>query len=368
LKIIHTGDIHLDSPFTSLNPLEAEKRRNALRSAFSSIILYARTEKCDLFLICGDLFDGDCVTKDTAQAICKEMASVPECTFIITPANHDPYCEGSPYKLISFPDNVHIFSSPELSYIDLPQLGARVYGSAYLSDTKDAYTTTDAPLLDGTKINILMHHGSLDAPASPQSPISKKQIEEGGFDYVALGHIHKGSEIAKAGQTYYAYCGCIEGRDFGECGYKGAIAGEIEKGKVNLHHVRFSMKRYEVIECDVTGSANLDDCIDAIAEKCACFGDDTLLRIELCGIVSESFSADEDRIREAVSKPSYLEIKDSTLALLNISKLEDDKSLAGEFYRSLKPKLESDDPEEKKTASLALKYGLRAIYGLEIKA
>ncbi len=368
MKIIHTGDIHLDSPFTSLNPIEAEKRRNALRSAFSSIILYARTEKCDLFLICGDLFDGDCITKDTAKAICKEMESLPECTFIITPSNHDPYCETSPYKLIPFPKNVHIFSSPALSYIELEHLGARVYGSAYLSDTKEAYSTADAPLLDGKKINILMHHGSLDAPSSPQSPISTRQIEESGFDYVALGHIHKGSEIKSVNSTYYAYCGCIEGRDFGECGYKGAIAGEIEKGKVNLHHVRFSAKRYEVAVCDVTGSESLDDCLDAIAEKCSSFGEDTLLRIELCGVVSESFSADEDRIRAVISKPSYLEIKDSTLALLNASKLDEDKSLAGEFYRALKPRLESEDEEEKRCASLALKYGLRAIYGLEIKA
>ena len=50
MKIIHTGDIHLDSPFTSLNPIEAEKRRNALRAAFSSMILYAKTEKVELFL------------------------------------------------------------------------------------------------------------------------------------------------------------------------------------------------------------------------------------------------------------------------------------------------------------------------------
>lgn len=365
MKILHTADIHLDSPFTSLNPIEAEKRRNALRSAFSSMILYAKTEKIELFLISGDLFDDECVTKDTCLALCKEMASVPECSFIITPGNHDPYGEKSPYKLVKFPENVYIFTSPEITKVELGNTGICVWGSAYLSDTKEGFRT---PIIDRTKTNILMHHGDLDVSSSPYSPISSRQIEECGFDYIALGHIHKGTEIKTAGNTSFAYCGCIEGRDFGECGYKGAIVGEIEKGNVNLHHVRFSSKRYEVISCDVTGSTSFADCISDIAEKCTSFGEDTLLRVELTGIVSEGFSADAESLRAIISKPAYLEIKDRTLALLNMKNLKEDKTLAGEFYRALEEKLFSQDEEEKRIASEALKYGLRAIYGLEIKA
>ena len=368
MKIIHTGDIHLDSPFTSLNPIEAEKRRNALRSAFSSMILYAKTEKVDLFLICGDLFDDECVTKDTCLALCKEMASVPDCSFIITPGNHDPYGEKSPYRLISFPENVYVFSSEETTKVEVGNTGVCVYGSAYFSDAKEGYTLAKAPLIDKTKINILMHHGDLDVSSSPYSPISSRQIEESGFDYVALGHIHKGTEIKKLGSTHFAYCGCIEGRDFGECGYKGAIVGDVEKGSVNLKHVRFSNKRYETVTHDATGCETFADCIADIAEKCSGYGDDTLLRVELCGVVSEGFSADTASLRAIVSKPAYLEIKDRTLSLLNMKKLKEDKTLAGEFYRALEDKLFSEDENEKKTASEALKYGLRAIYGMEIKA
>ena len=366
MKIIHTGDIHLDSPFTSQNPIEAEKRRNALRSAFSSMVLYAKTEKVELFLISGDLFDDECVTKDTCLMLCKEMASVPECSFIITPGNHDPYGDTSPYKLISFPENVFVFTSPDITKVEIGNSGVCVYGSAYLSDTKEGYSLEKAPLIDRTKVNILMHHGDLDMPTSVYNPISCRQIEESGFDYVALGHIHKGTEIKKAGNTYYAYCGCTEGRDFGECGYKGAIVGEIKKGTVDLHHVRFSSKRYEVVSVDVTGIENFESCMGEIAKKCETFGEDTLLRIELCGIVSENFNVNEDLLRRLIPGVSYLEIKDKTEALLNMSKLKEDKTLAGEFYRVLQDKLVSEDDRERESAALALKYGLRAIYGLEI--
>ena len=368
MKIIHTGDIHLDSPFTSLNPVEAEKRRNALRAAFSSLILYAKTEKVDLFLICGDLFDDECVTKDTIIALCKEMASVPDCSFIITPGNHDPYRENSPYKLVTFPENVFVFTSSEITKVEIGDTGVCIYGSAYLSDVKEGFSVANAPLIDHTKTNILMHHGDLDVVNSPYSPISSRQIEESGFDYIALGHIHKGTEIKTLGKTTYAYCGCIEGRDFGECGYKGAIVGEVEKGNVNLRHVRFSSKRYEIQSFDVTGAQSFSDCLPDIAEKCSSFGQDTLLRVELCGVVSESFSADTDNLRTVITSPCYLEIKDKTLALLNMKSLKEDKTLAGEFYRALEEKLFSENEEEKKIAAMALKYGLRAIYGMEIKA
>jgi hypothetical protein len=114
--------------------------------------------------------------------------------------------------------------------------------------------------------------------------------------------------------------------------------------------------------------ASFADCISDIAAKCTSFGSDTLLRVELSGVVSESFSADIGLLREIVKTPAYLEIKDRTLALLNMKSLKEDKTLAGEFYRALEEKLFSQDEEEKRIASEALKYGLRAIYGLEIKA
>ena len=368
MKIIHTGDIHLDSPFTSLNPIEAEKRRNALRSAFSSLILYTKTEKVDLVLICGDLFDDECVTIDTCTSLCKEMASVPDCSFIIIPGNHDPYKENSPYNLISFPENVYVFKSPDITKVEIGNTGVCVYGSAYFSDTKEGYSMAKAPLIDKSKINILMHHGDLDISSSPYSPISLHQIEESGFDYIALANIHKGTEIKKAGNTFYAYCGCVEGRDFGECGYKGAIVGEIEKGNINLRHVKFSSKRYEIESFDVTGCESFSDCITEIVEKCGTYAQDTLLRVEIFGVVSESFSTDVSTLRAILSKPSYLEIKDKTVPLLNMKNLKEDKTLAGEFYRTLEEKLFSSNEEEKHIASEALKYGLRAIYGMEIKA
>ena len=367
MKIIHCADIHLDSPFTVSDPAEAEKRRTSLRSAFSSLVLYAKTSGCELFIISGDLFDDESITKDTSLMLCKEMSSISGCRFVIAPGNHDPYTQSSPYKLIKWPDNVYIFTKPTLEFFDFPEINTRVYGYAFTGDTMTQDPLTGFCAEDKSKINILAAHCDLDKTLSYYAPVTKYDLAECGCEYAALGHIHTGTPVEKTGGTLYAYSGCIEGRDFGETGYKGAIVGEVSKSAAELRHVRFSAKRYEKTECDVSGASCLSDCAQTISEKCASYGEDTLLRIVLTGITSTSFFADNEQIRKIVTRPCYVEIKDDTLAMLDAKNLKEDKSLAGEFFRSLEPKLLSQDPEEKKTASLALKYGLRAINKMEIK-
>ena len=109
MKFIHCADIHLDAPFSLLSPSDAGKRRTELRSDFSGAVLYAKTEGCKLFIIAGDLFDDEFVTKDTMEMLVHEFSAFPSCHFVIAPGNHDPYTERSPYKLTEWPENVHIF-------------------------------------------------------------------------------------------------------------------------------------------------------------------------------------------------------------------------------------------------------------------
>ena len=75
LKIIHTADIHLDSPFSLFDAQKAQARKNELRGVFSSLIMYAKTEKADMVLIAGDLFDSEYVTKETMDIITTQFAS-----------------------------------------------------------------------------------------------------------------------------------------------------------------------------------------------------------------------------------------------------------------------------------------------------
>lgn len=368
LKFMHCADIHLDSPFTLSSPDEARKRRMSLRSSFASAVLYAKSEGCKLFLIAGDLFNDVLVTKDTIEMLVNEISSFPSCQFVVSPGNHDVYYEKSPYVLVRWPENFHIFKTPEYEYIDIPDTNVRVYGRAFTATPP----WTDPPLAgfhvhDESKVNILVSHGELSTGYSPFCPYYEKDMALSGFDYIALGHIHKASGLKYAGKTAYAYPGCLEGRGFDETGYKGAIIGEISKDKLEIKPVRFSSKRYEIVQIDVSGASTLSSCAAKISEECSSYGEDTALRVVLEGVTSPEFSADESNLRGLVPKPYYLELKDNTLPLLNADFLKNDNTIIGEFYRNLEPKITSEDAKERELARMALKYGLKALFSRELE-
>lgn len=366
MKFIHCADIHLDSPFSLKTPEEALRRRTDLRSDFASLMLLARTEKCDMVFISGDLFDDSTVTKDTFELLYREISSLPDCLFFISPGNHDPYYEKSPYKLMKLPENVHIFTKESLSYVDVPEHNARIYGYAFTEETKKDSPITSFKVEDEGKINILVAHGEVCSGISYYCPLYEKDIAATGFDYVALGHIHKSEGLRYAGSVPYAYSGCIEGRGFDETGYKGALLGEITDDKLDIKPVRIARRRFEIVKCDVTGASSLADAAGKISSACAGFGSDTALRVILEGLTDEGFSADDESVKAIVPAPYRIEIKDNTLPLFNANKLKGDKTVVGEFYRGMEKYLVSDDVKEREIAVLALKYGLRALYGRDL--
>ena len=133
VRIIHTGDIHLDSPFSGLDVKRAEIRKNELRAAFVTMMSYAKKNAVDIVLIAGDLFDSEYVTRETVALIVREAKNCPAEIFIAA-GNHDPISETSVYvKEGIFPENVHIFSGEELEKVSLDRLGVDVYGYSFCS-------------------------------------------------------------------------------------------------------------------------------------------------------------------------------------------------------------------------------------------
>ena len=96
--------------------------------------------------------------------------------------------------------------------------------------------------VDGTKINLCVVHGEVvsEGGESNYHGITPGILAGSQMDYVALGHIHKRTELQTIGGTTYAYSGCPDGRGFDETGEKGVYLGEIRKGAVDLHFRKMS--------------------------------------------------------------------------------------------------------------------------------
>ncbi len=372
-KFLHIADLHLDSRFTGLAFADAAKRRAELRTVFKNTLAFAKKEGCCLTLISGDVFDGEYYTPSTLAFLSECFSSMPDHKFVISPGNHDPLGASSPYRFADFPKNVFIFDTEALTSIDFDDIGVTVYGYAF---TSDYYGRNP---LDGFSIaptsenfNILCAPTELDNHRSPYAPISTSELADSGLDYAALGHIHKSDGIKKAGNTVYAYSGCLAGRDFSEDGEKGGIIVSLDyvgkAKKVTAAPVRFCPWVYTDAELSVTELTSTDKIVSAAKEKLSQMQGSSLeyiIRITLRG--QTSVHIDESTLISALSAYGVHEIKNETFFVPAGFCLEEDYSLRGEFYRTLKPLLDSPDPQKRNQAELALSYGLCALDRGEIE-
>ncbi|MBQ7715532.1 MAG: DNA repair exonuclease [Clostridia bacterium] len=372
IKILHTGDIHLDSPFSRLDVKRAEARKNELRTAFVNMMSYARTNSVDVILIAGDLFDSEFVTRETVALIAREAANCRAEIFIVA-GNHDPISETAVYlKEGIFSDNVHIFRKDALEKISVDRLGVDVYGYSFVTKYLRENPAEGKKVEDPDRFNILLGHADTRSPDSPYCPINEDLIKEFGADYTALGHIHNAPEPRLAGNCAWAFCGCLEGRDFGECGAKGALLVEAEKkgakAEFNIKKLRFSKRRYECEELNVDGASSTVEILQMINGRIAerGYGVETLLSMTLRGRLPSTLVINPDVLAREVTGLFYFELADGTVPLENAEELGADATVRGQFFRELKSSIDSDDPVEKKLAEKALRYGLAALEGENI--
>ena len=360
IKILHCADMHLDSPFEGLASGKASLRRREQRELLHRLVDLAHSENVDLMLLSGDLLDSDNTYYETGEELnqCLRGLSIP---VFITPGNHDYYSPKSPYAMLKLPSNVYVFSKNEMEYVPLPQLGLKVYGAAFTEKRS-------GPLLQGFTaereegtLNILCIHGEVCVKDSNYNPISLEDIENSGMDYIALGHIHKASGLLKAGETWYSWPGCPEGRGFDETGEKTVNIIRLSKDKCELETRSVAARRYESVKLDVTG-------IDPLLAIHTSLPDDTMQDIYRITLTGEAeCNCDINRLRSNLEEMFFeLQIRDETRMFRRLWDYAGEDSLRGLFLKKLKEEYDSvKDEKQKNTIEQAARWGLAALDNME---
>lgn len=372
IKILHTGDIHLDSPFSGLDVRRAETRKNELRAAFVTMMNWAKKNEVDIILIAGDLFDSEFVTRETIGLIVREAKNCPAEIFIVA-GNHDPISDSSVYvKDGIFPENVHIFRTDKLEKVSIDRLGVDVYGYSFMSKYLYENPVIGHTVDDPEHFNILIGHADTRSADSPYCPINEDLIRAFGADYTALAHLHNAPEPRRVGDAAWAFCGCLEGRDFGECGPKGALFVEAEKEggrpKISARRLRFSRRRYEREDLVIDGATSGEEILDMINSfiEEREYGEETLLSLTLRGRVPSTLVINVDEIASKVSGLFFFELADATSPEEERDDLLADSTVRGQFYRELEPLLSSANEDVRQIGERALRYGLAALSGENI--
>ncbi len=368
-RILHMADMHFDSAFTSNLSIEESKlRRSEQREVFSRIIEMVKTEQIDVMLISGDLFDSEKVSEETINFMVRKFAEIPEIPVLIVAGNHDPFNMNSVYEKISLGNNVHIFSI-EGGFYDFENLNLRVSGVSFGSE--DGSNIKIPRTLHPEFSNILVMHGNVVSGTAESgiryNPVTKQEIENSGFDYIAFGHVHSFSGINAEGRTYWAYPGIPEPRGFDESGESGVVIGNVLKAgsEFNLHKV--SKRNYYILEIDITADiSDNEQIIELIDSKIKEYGSQNIFRIILNGKVQSDFHIDIDLLKSRSEKLGFfVEIKDETEMEYDLAVDCQDNSLRAEYIRLMQKKLDECVPgtREYRIIENAVKYGLDAIEG-----
>lgn len=343
VKIIHTSDLHLDSRLGNFSPDNSKIRRQELKTSFEQAL-----ETCgnaDIVLMCGDIFDNDNYQKGTVKFLQRIFEKYQDTVFFICGGNHDRYSSPAVQALVSeLPDNVIVFSD-KAEYMELDDIKVRVYGMSFSDKYCYDSLMDEFEVIDDDYINILMLHGEIVSPGSESkyNPITLADIEQSGFDYIALGHTHDFSGIRRLGRTAYAYCGTHEGHGFDECGPKGVICGTVSKGSCNLGLSETCIRQYVEKEIDVSDARTVEDIIGLVKGEVA--NKDYIYRVILKGTLSDSVYPDSDVICAAVDA-FYIEIADKTVRDYNLEELAGRQNLKGFVARTVLEELKNCADED----------------------
>lgn len=291
-KFIHTADLHLGFKYRTKSLKErSDERKNELFDTFERLIKYANDNRIDLIIISGDLFERELLTYTETKLLLKIIDGYFG-KIVLSAGNHDYYTDDYLYN--NFTKNLFVFKTNQLEKIDIAD-NIAVYGASWLNSIESNFDFSRVNL-DRNKFNIFTCHGDID---DNKYKIDLSEILKSNFDYLALGHIHKGGKVFD--RAYYA--GSLEPLDFGELGEHGFYEVDTQSSEVKF--IPFASRKFNNIDIFINEDDEFEDILtkfDEINEK-----DRDFYRINLKGSINSELNI--NRIINIVKdKFYYLEI------------------------------------------------------------
>lgn len=255
MKFLHTGDLHIGKRIYEISVLEDQKYM------LEQIYEIAVAEKVDAVLIAGDVYDRSVPATEAVELLDEFLTRFIEekIPVVMISGNHDsPERVGFADKILekqglyiagSYEGNLRKVSFfdeyGEVCVVCLPFVKPAVAeGKNCAEAVKNILEREHLDFTDGKRYVMLTHYFVTgDDGQVPQLSESETGIDVGGidnvaagvfegFDYVALGHIHRAQKVGK-GQIYYAgapmkYSFSEAGNDKSVTVVKLAEAGDVE--------------------------------------------------------------------------------------------------------------------------------------------
>ncbi len=374
MRFIHMADIHFDSPFKVLTDKKdfGTERRLEQRESFKKAINYISEQNIPFLFIAGDLYDQKYIRESTIEFINNLFKTIPDTKIFISPGNHDPFLKNSFYNTYDWNNNVTIFDD-KLKIIEFDNID--IYGYGFTDFYCVNAELEKIKIKNKNKINILITHGSLDASKTldmQYNPINSSKLKEIGFDYVALGHIHKTNYLEN--KNNFIYPGSLISFGFDELGEHGMLDVEINnieeknnsennnlnnkkiiKNNTKIKFIKLDNRIFEEKNINISEINSEEELIEKInlinLEK------NNFYKIVLEGI--KNIEINTNKLCKLVENKNILKIKDKAKDSFDFDKIAMQNNLKGIFVKNMQNKLKDENLSEKQINDI-IEIGLRA--------
>lgn len=300
-RFLHAADIHLDSPLRGLAGQEGnavERVRTATREALDRLVGLSIEEKIDFLIIAGDLYDGDWRDYKTGLFFAAQMGRLKEAQIpvYLLHGNHD--AESQITRRLELPDNVHVFGTRNADTFELVAPRVALHGQSFRQRdvTDNLVPGYPAPVAGAFNIGVL--HTGLGGMGGHENyaPCSLEDLTGKGYDYWALGHVHRGGVLHR--NPHVVFPGNLQGRHVRETGAKGASLVIVEDGAVvDLKPIACDVVRWAVLAVSSSGAESFGDVIDCIRDALeAAVANEADGRLLACRIVLEGRSGAHEQL------------------------------------------------------------------------
>lgn len=351
MKFIHIADVHL-GVMPDRGRLWSNDRTEEIYESFNNITKICDEQKIDLLLIAGDLFHEQPTDKQLKNLDFRLRKMTVTKTVIIAGEN-DYIDDNSPWDSYEFESDTVVLPRDKATNAYFKDINVCITGYSY---GRPEYTERLLERLKPGKedaYNILLGHGG----DKTHMPFSKEKLARIGFDYVALGHIHKPSHILK---NKMAFTGSLEPIDYTETGKRGYILGEVgEDKKTKITFVPSNKRSYINMALELTPMYDNADVLEVVESQIQEIGTDNIYRILLKGKVKNGL---EINLSELTRRYNINEIINKTQYDYDINELltGNESNLLGKFIKALSDENSIEDVE---ISNKAMRYGIEALLG-----
>lgn len=349
MRFIHTADIHLGA-VPDKNKGWSETRKKEITDTFERLIYVVKEEAPDVLFIAGDLFHRQPLLRELKE-INYLFSKISQTKVVLIAGNHDYIHRESYYRHFEWNENVIFLKSPDIESVYIPDINTEIYGASYYDRENTKAIYDNLTIKNGEHINVLVAHGGDEK----HIPINANRLLISGFDYIALGHIHKPGCIG-APDSRAKYCGALEPLDVNDLEEHGYIRGEVTKTVFHTEFVPFAKRKYEILKIEINTDMTALEVLHSISEDIEKNGRDNLYRILITGIKDEIMQIPYEEIEQL---GNVVRIEDKSVADYQYEKLikENGDNLLSRYLKFFLEDHRILSEKEQK----ALDYGIRAL-------